>query len=238
MDHHGRLLLPSLAFGVALLVAGCTSSERHAEPDASASPSPSAASRFLYQCAATVFDPAVLEAPEGLERDDPELRDLVDSLQRSRPHTVDGWRIVAEYGGVVHAMALRPGRGYVSATFERSGDEWTPDGFEECDPEVEFGRESFGTWKLAEEPAPGDTELVVVAHEYKCSGGRRLTQRNTTPLVSYTEEVITIVLRVAPPRDVTCPDNPPSRLTIELDEPVGDRELIDAAVYPPERRYP
>jgi hypothetical protein len=135
-------------------------------------------------------------------------------------------------------MALRPGRGYVSATFERSGDDWTPDGFEECDPLVDFGRESSGTWKLAEEPAPSDTELVVVAHESRCSGGRKLTQRNTTPLVSYTQETITIVFEVAPPRDVTCPDNPPSRLTIELDEPVGERELFDAAVYPPERRHP
>lgn len=237
MNHRYRLL-PSLAFGVALLVAGCTSSERRAEPNGGPSPTPPAAGYFLYRCGNTVFDPAVLEAPEGLEHDDPELRDLVDSLERSRPNAVDGWRVVAEYGGVAHAMAYRAGRGYVSATFEPSGDGWTPDGFEECDPRVEFGRQSSGTWKLAEEPAPSDTELVVVAHESRCSGGRKLTQKNTTPLVSYTHEAITIVVRVAPPRDVTCPDNPPSRLTIELDEPVGERELVDAAVYPPERRYP
>jgi hypothetical protein len=126
----------------------------------------------------------------------------------------------------------------VSATFERSGDEWTPDGFEECDPEVEFGRRSSATWELAEEPAPSDTRLVVIALERRCSGGRKLTQRNTRPHVSYTEKAITIVVGVDPPRDVTCPDNPPSRLTVELDEPVGDRELVDAAVYPPKRRHP
>lgn len=230
--------LPLVAFAIVVLVAGCTSSEKRAEPFAGASPSPSAASRFQYQCATAVFDPAVLEAPDGLEQEDPELRDLVDSLERSRPDTVDGWRVVSEYGELVHAMARVPGRGYVAARFERSGDKLTPDGFEYCDTEVEFGRRSSATWELAAEPAPSDTELVVIAREGRCSGGRKLTQRNTRPYVSYTEEAITIVVGVDPPRDVTCPDNPPSRLRVELDEAVGHRELLDAGVYPPERRYP
>lgn len=162
----------------------------------------------------------------------------MDSLERSNPDTVDGWRVVSEDGGLVHAMARVPGRGYVSASFERAGDPWTPEGFEDCEPEVVLGRRSPAPWELAEEPAPSDTELVVIAHETACSSGRELTQRNTRSHVDYTEEAISIVVTADPIRGGNCVDNPPSRLKVELDEPVGDRELVDAAVYPPERRYP
>jgi len=36
----------------------------------------------------------------------------------------------------------------------------------------------------------------------------------------------------APPGGQTCPSNPPTPFTIELDEPLGDRTLTDVAVYP------
>ncbi len=235
MGHRGKPLLP-LALGIAFLVGGCSSSEGQAGGPVGASASPSAEGRFLYACGPNVFDPALLEAPEGLEQEDPELRELVDSLERSNPDTVDGWRVVSEDSGLAHAMARVPGRGYVSASFERSGNEWTPGRFEDCEPEVVVGLRSPATWELADEPAPSDTELVVIAQEIACSGGRELTQQNTRFHVEYTEEAISIVVTADPIRGGNCVDNPLSRLKVELDEPVGDRELVDAAVYLPERR--
>ena len=31
----------------------------------------------------------------------------------------------------------------------------------------------------------------------------------------------------------TCPSNPPARVVVELREPLGDRRLLDAGVFPP-----
>ena len=226
--------LPHAALGMIVLVSGCTSSDRHSFP----SPRPSAQSRFLYHCWQGVFDPAEAEAESGLERDDAELRDLVESLERSHPDTVDGWRVVSDDGDRVVAMARRPKGGYMSASFERSGDRWKPAGFNgDCEPRVALGVRSPATWNLAEEPGPGDTRLVVMAREIACSSGRRLTQGNTRAHVEYAEEAISIVV-TAPVSGGNCIGNDAWRLEVDLDEPIGDRVLLDAAVYPPERRYP
>lgn len=224
-----------LALGIAILLTGCTTStDRRAAP----SPSPSDESAFLYHCWHGVFDPADVEAPAGLEQGDPALRDLVESLERSHPNTVDGWRVVSDDGERVVAMARRLKGGYMSAAFERTGERLRPDAFAgECEPRVVIGKRSPATWELAEEPAPGDTQVVVRAREIACSSGRKLTQRNTRSHVEYAEETISIAV-TAPVSGGTCVDNEAWRLVVDLDEPVRDRALLDAAWYPPEQRYP
>lgn len=226
---------------VVVVLAACESGAPPG-PRAESSPSPSP---YLYACYSSLFDPAVFEGG-GLEQDDPELRDLVESLDRSYPETVGGWHIVSEEPDRIHALARIPGgyvsrsyrRAFVAATFERVGDRPTPDTLEECRPEVVIGRRIPAMWELAVEPSPGDTRLIVMAVEMACSSGRKLTPDNTQLDVEYTEDAISIVVTGDPIRGGNCVDNPPSRLTVELDEPVGERALFDAAVYPPERRYP
>lgn len=181
-----------------------------------------------------MFDPVVLEGPAPEQRDTM-LQDLVESLERSNP-AKGTWRVVSDDGGRVVLMA-RKGRGFAYAVFDRSGDRWTPDEFGKCTPEVVIGRRAPVTWQLTVDPAPGDTDLTVMAIERGCQGDRKLTQRNTEFDVEYADDAITIVGTTRPETGGNCIGRP-WRLKIRLDEPVGDRELFDAAVYPPEHRHP
>ena len=216
---------------LATILAGCDSGDGRDV----GSPRPSPSSPYPYSCGVAVFDPALLEGTAP-EQGDPKLRDLVASLERSNP-SKSGWRVVSDDGDRVQVMARKGGRGYEYASFERSGDAWTPDEFGGCTPEVVIGRRAPVNWELAVEPAPRDTELTVMAMEHSCQGDRKLSQRNTRFDVEYADDAITIVATTREEVGGTCIGRP-WRLKVRLDEPVGDRDLFDAAVYPPERRYP
>ena len=219
------------ALAVVAVLAGC----EPGRPGAAPSARPSRTSPYVYVCGGSVFDPVLLDGP-ALEQGDPRMQDLVESLERSSPEA-GGWRVVSDDGERVGLMARREGRGYAYASFERSGDGWTPDEFGECTPDVVVGRRAPVTWELDVEPAPGDTELTVMATERSCQGDRKLTQRNTRFDVEYGDDAITIVGTTRPEVGGNCIGRP-WRLKVRLDEPLGDRALFDAAVYPPERRYP
>lgn len=236
----GRKWVAGLA--TAVLLVACDSSEPEgprAEPSPSASPT-------LYYCDDTILDPAVFEAG-GLERDDPELRGFVESLDRTTRETVSGWHVVSQDEDGIDAVARIPG-GYVSRTvrysfasvsFELRRGRWVTSSIEECQPQILIEGEGRIIWELAEEPSPSDTELAVMAIEPACSSDRRLTQANTRFVATYSEDSIHLIGTVVPGLiGGNCLDSTPRRLTVRLDEPVGDRALVDAGVYPPERRYP
>lgn len=149
----------------------------------------------------------------------------------------EGWRVVSETGQRADVIGRVSANSFLSAAFERSGETWVPLGWGECQPRVAVGSRSPATWRLVEEPSPSDTELVLMVEETACSGGRKLTQKNTQFDVNYVEDVIAIVASVDPTLGGECIGRP-WRLKVDLDEPIGDRALVDASIYPPKRRYP
>ncbi|HEX2296038.1 MAG TPA: hypothetical protein VHN37_12090 [Actinomycetota bacterium] len=242
MGGTGHRLTIGAAVAVVVL-AGCGSPESEARGGSSAAPSPTSSPAYLYSCVNTPFDPARLEGPGGLEKEDSELgqalRDLMETPDGDFLKKAQEWRVVVEDGDRVEAVGRAPGKhGYMHAIFERSGDSWKPAGWGDCKPHVVVGGRSPATWELVEEPSPDDTELVVDATERACASGRQLEEHQVRADVAYGEEAITIVVSADPLPGGECPENPPVRLTVPLDEPVGDRILLDAAVFPPARRYP
>lgn len=92
-------------------------------------------------------------------------------------------------------------------------------------------------WELEDQPNEESTELVVVLEERACSGGRALNADNIEVDINYTEDSIAILVSADPLEDGPHPCIlKPSSFTIELDEPLGDRRLVDRAVDPPARR--
>ena len=88
------------------------------------------------------------------------------------------------------------------------------------------------------------TSIDVLVNEMGCASGMAADGRIATPEVSYEDDAVVVTIRVVPrPGPQTCPGNPDTEYTLELDEPLGDRELLDGAHNPPvtpdlERRPP
>jgi hypothetical protein len=82
-------------------------------------------------------------------------------------------------------------------------------------------------------PAEDDTSLSLWVVEGACASGRPATDRVATS-VEESAGAIRLVVGVEPLQgDQTCPANPPTPITLDLDEPIGERQLMDAARLPP-----
>ena len=198
-------------------------------------------SEILYTCGYGAFPPKALEGPGDLARSDTPLGEALRRLLATPDGAMgdQGWRIVVDDGNkvVVAAPTGREKHPYVSAYFERSGESWEPRSWGDCLPMAVVGDRSTATWKLESEPQPHDTEVVLLVEERACSSGRKLTEDNTVADITYTEDEIQIVMSGDPLRGAyTCIGNIPSPVTVELEEPIGDRKLVDAGSYPPQRR--
>lgn len=88
---------------------------------------------------------------------------------------------------------------------------------------------------LAEAPAPQATSLDLLVVERACASGQSAEGR--VELVELAETADQVRLRIGVrPRDVdsaTCPGNPATPFTVELGQPLGDREIVNASVVPP-----
>jgi hypothetical protein len=87
---------------------------------------------------------------------------------------------------------------------------------------------------LAHHPSPGDTSVDLLVQERACASGQSAEGR--IELVELTESTDQVHVRIGVrPRDGAqeCPGNPPTPFTIDLAEPLGDREIVDASVVPP-----
>jgi hypothetical protein len=85
-------------------------------------------------------------------------------------------------------------------------------------------------WRLdPEAPPDADATLEVLVTERQCVSGLPLGNRLRGPQVVMTADAVHIAFAAQPPpgNAFTCPSNPEARVTIELPEPLGDREIIE-----------
>ncbi|WP_369056593.1 hypothetical protein [Kineococcus terrestris] len=89
-------------------------------------------------------------------------------------------------------------------------------------------------WRLAEAPRPEDTSLSLLVNETTCASGRSAEGRVQEPAVEYRPEGLTITVRVTQLGGAqSCPSNPDTPYTVQLEEPVGTRALLDGSIVPP-----
>ena len=86
---------------------------------------------------------------------------------------------------------------------------------------------------LAHTRSPGDTSIDLFVRERACVSGQSAEGRvEVVALVETTEQIqVSIGVRRLPGGQ-TCPGNPPTPFTLELDEPFGGREIVDVSVVP------
>lgn len=198
-----------------------------------------------YTCGGTAFDPARLEGPGDLEHSETALGDALRKILKTPDGTMggEGWRIVHEKGNKVDVAAPSPNNEhpYVHAVFRRSKGDWKPVNWGDCLPMAVVGERSPALWELETEPSDDATQLQLMVEESACSSGRELTEDNTRADIEYSQDVVVILmsadsLKAGKNVGFTCIGVPPAAITIELEEPVGDRQLVDAGSYPPTQR--
>lgn len=84
-------------------------------------------------------------------------------------------------------------------------------------------------------PDPAADSIHVLLTERACASGRPPLGRVLDPQVTSTAEAVTIVLLVRSlPGGQDCQGNPEFPFEVPLSEPLGDRRLLDGALFPPQ----
>jgi hypothetical protein len=195
-----------------------------------------ASSELQYGCGAggTFTAQDIGEGPEPSEDILEALRDLRQTMDGAMLPE-DGWTVVSESGSTTTLLAPQDGRfGFASASFDKEGDGWDPAGWGDCTPRLAMLGKSVLRWAFTESshpPEPGATELAVLVTEVECSSGRKL-EGLIEPDITYGNDRIEVVLTAPGGIGGNCIGTAPTEYTLELDEPVGQREVIDMSVYP------
>lgn len=124
--------------------------------------------------------------------------------------------------------------GVYMALEQRDG-AWEWAGAGECRPTAHHPSLGPATWALeGSELGPEDTAFTASVTERSCASGQSSEGRVRDPLIEYREDAVIVTFFVAPlDGDATCPGNPPTAVGVQLDEPLGDRALLDGGVWPP-----
>lgn len=82
-------------------------------------------------------------------------------------------------------------------------------------------------------PDPDSSQVHLLVTEFACASGELADGRVTLERLVEHEDRVELVVGVEPPPGIqTCQSHPPTPFIVELDEPLGSRTLVDAAVYP------
>jgi hypothetical protein len=189
------------------------------------------------------FPPAALSGPPGAEQaDHPAAEALRQLLQGDSPPSRPGWRVVVL--SAKHALFLLPGLAqegvsYWNAEFENREGSWTYVRSGQCDLQPFFSGIEPARWDLA----PGEalqantTTLRVLVTDRGCSSGQSPEGRIVPAAVIYDANSVMVIFGVKPlPGSQTCEPAPAAAVSLELREALGNRELLDGAVFPAEPR--
>jgi hypothetical protein len=119
---------------------------------------------------------------------------------------------------------------------------WAPVGWGQC--RIELDAKGWGNGQFVIDPRippnPESNEISVQATEVACAGGQAPEDRDVRAVIlDENERMVSIVILVELTKGATtCQGNPAFPFEVKLDSPLGDREIIDASVYPPKREWP
>lgn len=198
-------------------------------------------------CGGPGFPTAILEEPGSAERnDDPAAealrRHLADPALAAEttwlPDT--GWREAVRTDTAVTFVAdAPPGTEppLVDVNVALSEGSWKVSGWGQCWPKADVGPDlGLASFRVAPgvELAPDLTAIDVLVTEHACNSGQDARGRIVAPAVIAGMERVTVVFAVRPRAGGhDCPSNPETPFRMVLDEPLGDRALMDGSSVPP-----
>lgn len=123
----------------------------------------------------------------------------------------------------------------LNAQFMQTGDGWAPSGWGGCTIAIEAP--GLGPATVATDPdnppTADATEVRLLIQERSCANGQAPVDREVLTVVDETSDAVTVVALVAPVEGgANCPSNPWHPITVMLDRPLADRQLVDGQHYP------
>jgi len=111
-----------------------------------------------------------------------------------------------------------------------AADGWYVMGHSFCPLTIDLGGLEVPTVTLdpAHAPDPAATELQLLVTETACNSGQPADGRVKLVSLVETEDTVTVTIGVKPKSGgANCPSNPATPFSVTLEEPIGDRTLID-----------
>lgn len=188
------------------------------------------------------FSPTLFNEPAIDLRSHPAgavLADYIEAGEELEPEMLplEGWRLAGEDEFSVTFVAPRTGDPpYAWARLRNDGSGWRFTGGGDCRPTISLQGAGAATWVLApgREVEPESTTFEAAVTERACTGGSSSEGRIREPLIIYEPDRVVVIFTVdpLPGGAYTCPGNPPTLVTVELSEPLGDRQLLDGGEFP------
>jgi hypothetical protein len=218
-----------------------------ASPVQTASPTASPIAGQILTCGSggATFPSAALNTLGAENGSDPAAAALRVAIKAESvpemPLPSSGWRRVADSGTAV--LFVAPGTELVpwmQVEVEASASGWQAGAWGECRLQVAVPADvSLAVWVLdpAWPLAAGSRELHVLLVEGAC--GASPESRILAPVIVYRSDSVLIsvtVRRLPGPQDAVGCD--PVRITIQLSEPLGSRNLYDSGRFPPKLIVP
>lgn len=228
-------------------------------PSLPAEPPVAVPADVLWSCegAPPGFPRSVLDGPPGAEKMEGAvyngLRSALKTMRSEfmferrgdRPHRLPWLLALRDAGKALFLVRRKGDREHYSVMYvERRGGTWGFAGY--ADPCHLRPVSSHGLgesdWRIdtASSPTAASSSFAVEVHEQACASGRTAEGRIADPIVEYAEDAITITIPVrrVEADSVTCQGNPWTPFVIELNEPIGERLLLDGGPWPPQQRWP
>lgn len=103
-----------------------------------------------------------------------------------------------------------------------------------CTPTIDLGSltEAGVTLDPDALPQSGDERIALLVTEQECNSGQPAIDRIELIELIETKTTVELVIGVQPNTGGTCVSNPPTPFTVDLEQPLADRTILNAAVAP------
>lgn len=158
--------------------------------------------------------------------------------------TRDGWQLVVlSEESALFVLPATPEEGpqtWWSAELKHADSGWEYVRSGQCHVKPWFEGLETARWELdpAEPLGPESRTMAVLVLEQTCPTGESPKGPIEQAAVTYLEDSVIVILgnRTPPGPHIGCGPLAPADFSVELNEPLGDRQLLDGYVFPPEPR--
>jgi hypothetical protein len=236
----------TILLAASLLLAGCGGGGDGQGPAADGAGTATA----TVACGGSTYDPAALDDVQPISSLPDGPAGAVDDAGAPAFDPAQDWRVVRQTEDRVDLVReleepLDHGDGDVrtheARTLERiTGTTNVPDGTwlltsaGPCTQRVTDDDLGAADLTLARTPSSEETTIALLVHERACASGQSAEGRVELLGLVETDEQVRLRVGVRPLDGAQdCQGNPPTPFTVELEEPLGERAVVDTAVVPP-----